>query len=832
MKKLRLTLTLFLSVYGLFVWAQTPFVPGNLLVLKAGNGTASSSTASVPVAVVEYDKTGQSVQTINVPSTGSDKLVLSTIKTTTIEGALSLSDDGNYVTFAGYDAEVGATSVQNSSGSTTNTAVVLRTVGHFDANGHFFATKGSSFPGGNGSGVRAAVQLDDHRAWITGSANYLRYVDLTRTDADGSSSVWTSTYTIKSNNDINIFNNQVYFSSAGSTPGVYVINDTDNRFPTSTTNTAPVLLTIPGLGADPNGFVFFDTNEDAIPDLLYIADEDVSVGLQKYCYDGANWTAKGTVQVPTGLTEKALRDVAGVYENGTYVIYTNTGSDILSFTDTAAPDANISATGQVLATADANYVFRGISFTPGTKKSSPRPETYAQRINANTNLIGTITSNVTYRKYPGLEETHLKYTNQSGKEMTMFFLTVDLANPNIKIEAGMPNGGTTYGVQTVKNQVTFKNTANAPDFKVLAATNGDYWDINGEYPATGTPLGVVYMNGTKVKDYDRTSHFFFSILKNKTAIIGDYTDYNALTKSDINYALGGRFYLVRKKDEYLPTGTTDTGLNPRTTAGTLSPTKLIYTVIDGREVGHSAGFTLTDIAKLYRALGVTDAINMDGGGSTTLVTKNADDTYSVVNNPSDGSPRSVANTWMILGKTDPVTPVKLKSFTGEKQGNYVKLNWTTASENNNSHFEIYRSGSNEFGLPIATVQGAGNSKSVINYSYTDTNPFIGTNYYQLNQIDFDGKSEKSNIVAVNTGMQPETFTLQKDGNAIQAIAYSDSNASAIIIIVDVTGHLLFTTEVKLQKGQNYIPLNMSVSNGVYVVTLYADGKSNSIKFVK
>ena len=837
MKKLRLILTLCLSVSYLVIWAQAPFGQGNLLVLKAGNGATMANTLSVPVNVVEYNKAGQVVQTINVPQTGNLRLVLANNNPATIEGFLNLSDDGNYVTFAGYDTEAGISNLQNTSGNPSTG--IKRAIGRYDATGAFSVIKGSSFPGGTNSGLRSVVQADKDRAWAAGTANFLRFVDLTSTDTDGSSSTWsTSSYVITNINKTAIFNNQVYFSSASSTAkGLYVVNTASNRFPVSASGSSsatPALVPLPQLGSAPNGFVFFDTNEDAIADLLYIADENEAIGLQKYSYDGTLWTAKGTVQVPAEISEKRLRDLTGIYEDGKYVIYGNTGSTILSFKDEAAPSLDISVTTQILASAGTNYIFRGISFTPGTKKSYPKPESYALRIKNNTDLIGNITSNVTYRKFPGLEETHLSYTDQTGKPMAMFFITVDLANSNIKVEAGMPNGGTTFGVQRVRDQINFKNTARTPDFRVLAATNGDYWDINGEYPDTGTPLGLVYMDGTMVKDFDRSNHSFLSILKDNTAVIGSYADYGPI-QSKINYALGGRFYVVRKKDEYIPTGTTDTGTNPRTTVGTLSPTKLIFTVIDGRRADYSIGLTLTEISKLYRALGVTDALNMDGGGSTTLVTKGEGESntnYQVINSPSDGSPRAVANSWMILGRTNSVTPVNLKSFTAERHGSQVKLNWATASESNNSHFEIYRSDSKEFHLPIGIITGAGESRSLRTYSYIDANPFAGTNYYQLNQVDYDGRSERSDIVAVNTGIQEETLRILKVGDDLQLVAYSEDNTAATIRIATITGRLVSTSNVKLQKGQNFFPLTTLASGGAYILTLHSEGKSKHIKFVK
>src|SRR5690606_34769086 len=110
----KLLLAFFLLLNGLIVNSQTPFKQGNLLVLRAGDGT--STTTSVPISVVEYDKAGQKVQTINIPSSGTSKMVFSSTSSSLKEGFMNLSVDGDYATFAGYDANLGTANLHNSSG--------------------------------------------------------------------------------------------------------------------------------------------------------------------------------------------------------------------------------------------------------------------------------------------------------------------------------------------------------------------------------------------------------------------------------------------------------------------------------------------------------------------------------------------------------------------------------------------------------------------------------------------------------------------------------------------------------------------------------------------
>ncbi|GBC96513.1 hypothetical protein HRbin16_02319 [bacterium HR16] len=78
--------------------------------------------------------------------------------------------------------------------------------------------------------------------------------------------------------------------------------------------------------------------------------------------------------------------------------------------------------------------------------------------------------------------------------------------------------------------------------------------------------------------------------------------------------------------------------HPRTAVGVTSDGKLLLVTVDGRQP-MSGGMTLYELAQLMKGLGATDAINLDGGGSTTLAIRGG----LVVNSPSEGKQRPVAN---------------------------------------------------------------------------------------------------------------------------------------------------------------------------------------------
>jgi exopolysaccharide biosynthesis protein len=158
------------------------------------------------------------------------------------------------------------------------------------------------------------------------------------------------------------------------------------------------------------------------------------------------------------------------------------------------------------------------------------------------------------------------------------------------------------------------------------------------------PLGVVIRNSNVIRPLP-ADYYFLSVLKDKTCLIGDNARYN-LVFSDMNDALGGRYLLVQDKAD--KSASLNTNVEPRTAVGTLSPKKLVFIFVDGRRAGYSTGITMAGLSKMFRAIGATDAINLDGGGSTTFIIKDKDGQYITRNKPSDNSERAVANAWMIM----------------------------------------------------------------------------------------------------------------------------------------------------------------------------------------
>ena len=83
--------------------------------------------------------------------------------------------------------------------------------------------------------------------------------------------------------------------------------------------------------------------------------------------------------------------------------------------------------------------------------------------------------------------------------------------------------------------------------------------------------------------------------------------------------------------------------HPRTMSGVTRDGTTLLVTVDGRQPGHSAGMTLQEATDFMLGLGAVQAVNHDGGGSTTFVVRG-----KVVNRPSDGTERAVTSGWVVV----------------------------------------------------------------------------------------------------------------------------------------------------------------------------------------
>jgi len=104
-----------------------------------------------------------------------------------------------------------------------------------------------------------------------------------------------------------------------------------------------------------------------------------------------------------------------------------------------------------------------------------------------------------------------------------------------------------------------------------------------------------------------------------------------------------------------------------------------------------------------------------------------------------------------LGATDCgiILPVELMDFSGHENSSSNLLTWSTASESNNDYFQVEQSTDMINWRIAGTVNGAGNSSSLKNYTFEHFDFERSLNYYKLRQVDMDGESTTSQIIAID-----------------------------------------------------------------------------------
>ncbi len=115
----------------------------------------------------------------------------------------------------------------------------------------------------------------------------------------------------------------------------------------------------------------------------------------------------------------------------------------------------------------------------------------------------------------------------------------------------------------------------------------------------------------------------------------------------------------------------DADAAPRTAIGIKEDGTVIFYTIDGRQSGHSYGVRMHTLAKRLKELGCTDAINLDGGGSTAIgAIYPGTDKFSLVNSPSGGTQRKVPSYIGLINKTEK-TDIAKRLFVYPTSGNYL-----------------------------------------------------------------------------------------------------------------------------------------------------------------
>ncbi|MCB9267514.1 MAG: T9SS type A sorting domain-containing protein [Lewinellaceae bacterium] len=182
---------------------------------------------------------------------------------------------------------------------------------------------------------------------------------------------------------------------------------------------------------------------------------------------------------------------------------------------------------------------------------------------------------------------------------------------------------------------------------------------------------------------------------------------------------------------------------------------------------------------------------------------------------SDGSVR--AQGWQANISCSLALPVELSAFGAKVEGEHIRLDWTTQSESNNQGFYLQRqAGPDGKFTSIAFIEGAGSSLEEKDYRYTDTDVLPNTlYYYRLQQVDFDGRREFSNIVSARVeGDKPYAINVYPNPvkDRLNITYFHRSGKAATLFIYNSVGQLVLQQEVA--PGEQGVDLP-GLEEGVY-----------------
>ncbi len=299
-------------------------------------------------------------------------------------------------------------------------------------------------------------------------------------------------------------------------------------------------------------------------------------------------------------------------------------------------------TDSVGETAAARFVFEymplGVSGDYKIELSNAR-EFSGLRVSSGTNGL-VPTDWISNEVAPGITYTEIIYKDKDGAPVRAYAISVEKGSATIQTTMPSDSADKIGTVAKMSNQLS---AAVSNGKNVLAGVNADFFDMGG----TNVMRGLCIKDGKLISGAGGRP--WFGITHEGDAVMGtdaDYADY----KNKLTTAVGASHVILKDgaTDDLATSTEFSYTRHPRTAAGVTADGRVVLIVVDGRQPSVSNGASLADLAYIMASLGCVDAVNLDGGGSSTFILKNEKGTLVTENSPSDGTLRAVANGLMVV----------------------------------------------------------------------------------------------------------------------------------------------------------------------------------------
>jgi hypothetical protein len=166
-------------------------------------------------------------------------------------------------------------------------------------------------------------------------------------------------------------------------------------------------------------------------------------------------------------------------------------------------------------------------------------------------------------------------------------------------------------------------------------------------------------------------------------------------------------------------------------------------------------------------------------------------------------------------------PIELLDFSVRDHNGDALLTWSTASELNNDRFLLMRTKDGFEFETVGIVNGAGNSSTVLTYTFLDHNPLKGLSYYKLTQVDFDGTESSSDLVPFTNESSSGFQLFPNPTSKNLTLTLGEGYDNVEVRVYDLSGRLI--NDFFFGSGENPT-FQLNGNPGMYFVEVRADGE--------
>jgi hypothetical protein len=179
-----------------------------------------------------------------------------------------------------------------------------------------------------------------------------------------------------------------------------------------------------------------------------------------------------------------------------------------------------------------------------------------------------------------------------------------------------------------------------------------------------------------------------------------------------------------------------------------------------------------------------------------------------------------------------ILPVEFTSQTAVCENSGVSVQWSTASESQCSHYEVFRSFDGFSYEKIGSVAGAGTTSMPNDYHLFDAINWSGPIYYRIDQFDYNGDVKRSPLIVADCkGRKLRAQIVPNPANSTSTLVYDASKSGlANLYILDSRGNLIKQSSHYFEEGANTVNLSWDlIEAGLYTIRVEFDGEQQNLK---